>query len=226
METATRRERLRAQTREEAKAAALRQIAAAGPQSLSLNAIGKELGMSGPALYRYFAGRDDLLTELISDGYNDLANAVEAAGAAAAGAEPADRIRALTRAFREWALAQPHRYLLLFGTPVPGYEAPAHTTQAATRTLGAFLEPIAALHPGSRAAVLEGQFEAGLADRDPDHPWSGPVLRLGVTGWTRMHGVVSLEVEGHFTQMGFDPGLLFEAEVESLIAEATGSEAG
>ncbi|BCB81296.1 hypothetical protein Pflav_077060 [Phytohabitans flavus] len=114
----------------------------------------------------------------------------------------------------------------MFGTPVPGYEAPAHTTQAATRTLGAFLEPIAALHPGSRAAVLEGQFEAGLADRDPDHPWSGPVLRLGVTGWTRMHGVVSLEVEGHFTQMGFDPGLLFEAEVESLIAEATGSEAG
>ncbi|MFD0740689.1 TetR-like C-terminal domain-containing protein [Phytohabitans flavus] len=52
------------------------------------------------------------------------------------------------------------------------------------------------------------------------------MLRLGVTGWTRMHGVVSLEVEGHFTQMGFDPGLLFEAEVESLIAEATGSEAG
>jgi AcrR family transcriptional regulator len=221
METASRRERLRAQTREEAKAAALKQIAAAGPHSLSLNAIGKELGMSGPALYRYFAGRDELLTELISDGYHDLADAVEAASEAAAGAEPADRIRALARAFREWALAQPHRYLLLFGTPVPGYAAPAHTIQAATRTLQAFLDPIEALGPGSRVPALEEQFTAGLADRRPDHPWSGPTLRLGVTGWTRMHGVVSLEVEGHFGPMGFDPGLLFEAEIESLIAEAS-----
>jgi len=226
MEAATRRERLRAQTREEAKAAALRQIAEAGPHSLSLNAIGRELGMSGPALYRYFAGRDELLTELISDGYHDLADAVEAAGEAAAGAEPAERIRVLCRAYREWAIAQPHRYLLLFGTPVPGYAAPAHTVEAASRTLGAFLEPIAALRPDSRAAALEEQFAAGLADRDPDHAWSGPALRLGVTGWTRMHGVVSLEVEGHFTLMGFDPGLLFEAEVESLIREASGSEAG
>jgi AcrR family transcriptional regulator len=226
MESASRRERLRAQTCEEAKAAALRQIAAAGPQSLSLNAIAKELGMSGPALYRYFAGRDDLLTELVSDGYNDLADEIEAASEACAHAEPADRIRSLARAYREWALAQPHRYLLLFGTPVPGYEAPAHTVAAATRTLSAFLEPIAALAPGSRAPALEEQFAAGLADRNPEHPWSGPVLRLGVSGWTRMHGVVSLEVEGHFAPMGFDPGLLFEAEVESLIAEATGSQAG
>jgi AcrR family transcriptional regulator len=223
MESATRRERLRAQTRDEAKAAALRQIAAAGPHSLSLNAIGRELGMTGPALYRYFAGRDDLLTELISDGYHDLADAVEAAASASADASPADRIRALARAYREWAVAQPHRYLLLFGTPVPGYAAPAHTIEAATRTLHAFLEPIAALDPGSRAPALEGQFTAGLADRNPEHPWSGPVLRLGVSGWTRMHGVVSLEVEGHFGPMGFDPGLLFEAEVESLIAEATPS---
>ncbi|MFC0526523.1 TetR/AcrR family transcriptional regulator [Phytohabitans kaempferiae] len=226
METASRRERLRAQTREEAKAAALRQIAEAGPQSLSLNAIGRELGMSGPALYRYFAGRDELLTELISDGYNDLADAIEATGKAAEDADPADRIRALARAFREWAVAQPHRYLLLFGTPVPGYAAPAHTIQAATRTLQAFLEPIAALGPDSRAAALEEQLAAGLADRSPDHAWSGPVLRVGVTGWTRMQGVVSLEVEGHFAPMGFDPGLLYEAEIESLIADAQGSEAG
>jgi AcrR family transcriptional regulator len=223
METATRRERLRAQTREEAKAVALKQIAAAGPQSLSLNAIGKELGMSGPALYRYFAGRDDLLTELISDGYHDLADAVEAAGEAAADAEPADRIRVLARAYREWALAQPHRYLLLFGTPVPGYAAPADTIEAATRTLHAFLEPITALAPGSRAPALEDQFVARLADRGSGQPWSGPALRLSVSGWTRIHGVVSLEVEGHFAPMGFDPSLLFEAEIESLIAETAGA---
>jgi AcrR family transcriptional regulator len=221
MESATRRERLRTQTRDEAKAAALRQIAAAGPQSLSLNAIGKELGMTGPALYRYFAGRDELLTELISDGYHDLADAVSAAAAACTGHPPADRIRALARAYRAWALAQPHRYLLLFGTPVPGYAAPPHTIQAATRTLGAFLEPIAELAGSARYLSLEGQLAAGLADRDGNPGWSGQTLRLGVTGWTRMHGVISLEVEGHFTTMGFDPALLFEAEKEELIRSAS-----
>ncbi|GAA4687660.1 TetR/AcrR family transcriptional regulator [Phytohabitans rumicis] len=208
MESATRRERLRAQTREEAKAAALRQIAAAGPQSLSLNAIGKELGMSGPALYRYFSGRDELLTELISDGYHDLADAIEAAAASAAGAPPTDRIRVLGRAYRDWALAQPHRYLLLFGTPVPGYVAPEHTRDAAIRTMSVLLEPIAALAPVSRYPELDAQV-------------AGPVRRLGIVCWTRMHGVVSLEVEGHFTLMGFDPALLFEAEVEELIRLAT-----
>jgi AcrR family transcriptional regulator len=221
MDTATRRERLRAQTRDEAKAAALRQIAAAGPQALSLNAIGKELGMSGPALYRYFAGRDELLTELISDAYHDLADAVEAADKPHAG--PADRIRALARAYRAWALAQPHRYLLLFGTPVPGYQAPPHTVEAATRTLSAFMAPVAELAQGRRGATrLEKQLAAGLAGRPGNPGWTGRALRLGVTGWTRMHGVLSLEVEGQFTLMGFDPALLFEAEIEDLIRSASG----
>lgn len=226
MPGASRRERIRSQTRDEAKAAGLRQIAAAGPQSLSLNAIGKELGMTGPALYRYFANRDELLTALISDAYHDLADAIGEAAATAAGAPAADRIRTLARAYRAWALAQPHRYLLLFGTPVPGYEAPAHTIEAATRTLRAFLDPIEELvaepPPAGGYPELERQLAAGLADRNPDAPWSGVSLRLGVAGWTRMHGVVSLEVEGHFGPMGFDPGLLFQAEVEELIRAASG----
>ncbi|MEH1126529.1 TetR/AcrR family transcriptional regulator [Micromonospora sp. CPCC 206061] len=222
MENATRRERIRAQTRDEAKAAALRQIAAAGPQSLSLNAIGKELGMTGPALYRYFAGRDELLTELISDGYHDLADTVSAAATAVAGKSPAERIRALARAYREWALAQPHRYLLLFGTPVPGYAAPAHTIAAATRSLREFLEPLAELAAVARHPDLENQLATGLADRDGKAGWNGVVLRLGVTGWTRMHGVLSLEVEGHFETMGFNPALLYEAEINDLIESAVG----
>ena len=216
----SRRERLRAQVRDEAKAVALRQIAEAGPQSLSLNAIGKELGMTGPALYRYFAGRDDLLTDLISDAYHDLAEAVTAAGQAAADSPPADRIRALARAYRGWALAQPHRYLLLFGTPVPGYQAPPHTIEAATRTMRAFLEPISELAIDSDYPELERQLADGLAAPNPDAPWPGPSLRLAVAGWARLHGVVSLEVEGHFGPMGFDPGLLFDAEVEELIRAA------
>src|SRR5262245_26431664 len=110
---ATTRERFRAQMRDEIKAIALRQLAEGGPAAISVNAIGKELGVSGPALYRYYAGRDALITELVADAYDDLGEALEGS----------EDVRALARAYRAWAVAQPHRYRLLFGPPFPGYDA-------------------------------------------------------------------------------------------------------
>src|SRR5688572_16275964 len=86
----SRRDRYRAQTREEAKTVALSQLAASGPTGISVNAIAKAMGMTGPALYRYFASRDDLLTELIIDAYGDLAAALHRAIADAEAADPAD----------------------------------------------------------------------------------------------------------------------------------------
>src|SRR5260370_29345123 len=118
------RERYRAQVRGEVKQAALRQLAESGPAGVSVSGIGKELGVSGPALYRYFAGRDELLTELVIDAYQDLAEAL-AAAAGRAGRDPRARFEALARAYRSWALAQPYRYRLLFGPPLPGYDAHA-----------------------------------------------------------------------------------------------------
>ncbi len=105
------RDRYRAQVRDEIKEAALRQLADGGPQAISVNAIARELGVSGPALYRYFATRDELLTELVADAYADLAEALRAAG---------PDLGAVARAYRAWALAQPHRYGLLYGAPRPG----------------------------------------------------------------------------------------------------------
>src|ERR1700722_18859983 len=93
-ETPTMRARYRAQVRQEVKEAALAQLAAAGPAGLSVTAIGKQLGVSGPALYRYFASRDELLTELVADAYDDLAGAC---AAAEAGGGPAGRGRWLSR---------------------------------------------------------------------------------------------------------------------------------
>ena len=75
----TRRERLRAQTLAEIREHALAQLAQGGPEALSLNAIARTMRMSGPALYRYFASREDLLVALVTDSYDDLASAVEAA---------------------------------------------------------------------------------------------------------------------------------------------------
>src|ERR1044072_6910025 len=124
-----RRQQYREQTRQEAKRIALEQLAADGIAGISVNAIGKRMGVTGPALYRYFANRDALLTELISDGYHDMADTLEAA---VAGARPA-RCGAGAAAMRDWPKPAPHRYLLPYGPPVPAYEAPEHTLTAASR---------------------------------------------------------------------------------------------
>ncbi len=219
----SRRARYRAATREEAKDIALRQLAEGGTGAVSLNAIGKEMGVSGPALYRYFASRDALLTELIVDAYGDLAATVEAADVAARQgdeAAPRERLRALSAALRTWALAQPHRYLLLYGTPVPGYVAPAGTVPLARRGLAPILDALAALPSLATAAdprlsTLDAQLAAWARETDQQIP--GSVLRRGMTWWTRLHGLLSLEIEGHFAGMDFDPALLYDAEVDALL---------
>src|ERR1035441_9220625 len=108
-EPPTMRERCRAQVRGEVKQAALRQLAESGPAGLSVSAIGKQLGVSGPALYRYFASRDELLTELVIDAYDDLADALRAAASQPAGLEPRPRPEALARAHRPRAERRPGR---------------------------------------------------------------------------------------------------------------------
>jgi AcrR family transcriptional regulator len=164
------RDRFRAQVRDDVKRVALEQLAASGASGLSINAIAKELGVSGPALYRYFAGRDELLTELIADAYDDLADAL-------AGSEDLD---ALARAYRAWALEQPHRYRLLFGPPLPGYDAHAERLVHAARRSMDVLAPLAG---------------------DPEQ---------AVLAWSELHGFVSLEIGGNFASMGLDADALFE----------------
>ncbi len=217
-----RRARYHAATREEVKAIALRQLAAGGIAALSLNAIGKEMGVTGSALYRYFASRDALLSDLILDAYGDLAATVEDVASPGGHADPDVALRALAAALRAWALAQPHRYLLLYGTPVPGYVAPASATALAGRILAPFLaalaaRPTPAILADPRLSALEAQFAVWARERGLDA--AGSTLRRGVTWWTRMHGLLGLELAGHFGSMGFDPALLYDAEVAALLAE-------
>ncbi|MER6068504.1 TetR/AcrR family transcriptional regulator [Streptomyces sp. NPDC001817] len=204
------RERYRSQVRAEIKAKAWEQIAASGASGLSLNAIAKELGMSGPALYRYFGGRDDLITELVRDAYRSLADALLAAADAGSG------LSGLARAMRRWALEDPQRYFLVYGTPVPGYRAPDDTTTIAREIMAALLDVCAAGEP--RAASPDA-LETHLADHRGwagDHSAPPPVLRRALAFWTRLHGVLSLELAGHFTGMGFDPEVLFTAEADAV----------
>ncbi|MEU9339777.1 TetR/AcrR family transcriptional regulator [Streptomyces sp. NPDC048278] len=206
------RERYRAQVRADIKARAWEQIAKSGASGLSLNAIAKELGMSGPALYRYYGSRDELITELIRDAYRGLADTCRAAADSAAG------IRGLAHALRRWALDDPQRYFLVYGTPVPGYHAPEDITGIAQEIMGALLDVCAAAEPEAPAPVSAG-FTAHLSQHREwagGHPAPPGVLRRALAFWTRVHGVLSLELAGHFTGMGFDPDRLFDAEVAEL----------
>ncbi|MEE1783641.1 TetR/AcrR family transcriptional regulator [Streptomyces sp. SP17BM10] len=206
----TPRERYRAQVRGEVKQHAWEQIASAGASALSLNAIAKQMGMSGPALYRYFASRDDLITELVRDAYRGLADALGAA--VAKGAD----LPGLAHVLRGWALEHPHRYLLIYGTPVPGYHAPDDTTAISGEIMAILLDAWTASAPHAPATA----FDAHLADHrawDGGHPAPPEVLHRALSFWTRLHGVLSLELAGHFTGMGFDPALLYAAELDDLL---------
>jgi len=219
-EPPTMRERYRAQVRDEVKQAALLQLAESGPAGLSISAIGKQLGVSGPALYRYFASRDELLTELVIDAYHDLAHALTDAARHAPGLHPRARLEDIARAYRSWALAQPHRYRLLFGPPLPGYNAHAQrlveAAQASMNVLLGVLRELGDRTGNPPAEPLASQLLALARTYGPDV--DAAIALRAIIIWSRLHGLVSLEIAGNFASMNIDPGHLFEAELVTLTA--------
>jgi AcrR family transcriptional regulator len=157
------RERARAQITREIKEEARRQLAAEGAQRLSLRAVARELGMVSSALYRYFPSRDDLLTALIIDAYDSLGAGAEAAAAARPADDPRRRWRACCQAIRAWAIDHPHEYALIYGSPVPGYQAPQETIASAARVAVVFGGLLAEAWPraASQGAGRPGGLEAG-----------------------------------------------------------------
>ena len=219
-EPPTMRERYRAQVRGEVKQAALSQLAESGPAGLSVSAIGKQLGVSGPALYRYFASRDELLTELVIDAYHDLADALRAAASQPAGLELRPRFEALARAYRSWALAQPHRYRLLYGPPLPGYDAHAQRlVEAAQASMKVLLGVLREAGDPTATPPAEPLASQLLALARTHGPGTDAAMALrAVIIWSRLHGLVSLEIAGNLASMGIDAGQIFEAQLATLTA--------
>jgi AcrR family transcriptional regulator len=222
----TARERARAELTREITEEARRQLADTGATGLSLRAVARELGMVSSALYRYFPSRDDLLTALIIDAYNALGEAAETA-AAAADLSPRRRWLAACHAIRDWALARPHEYALIYGSPVPGYRAPQATIGPASRVPLAFARVLAdavaggALRTGDGPALdgaLSAQagllaaalVESGASDVPPD------ALVRAVIAWAQLYGMISFELFGQFVG-SFEPvDALFDYAVAEL----------
>ncbi len=213
----TARERARAELTREIAEAARRQLATDGAAGLSLRAVARELGMVSSAVYRYFRTRDELLTALIVDGYNAVGAAVEEAEAACPRRDFAARWLAACGAVRDWALAHPHEYALVYGSPVPGYQAPEQTIGPASRValvLGRIISdahgagalappgncppPPAAFAPD--AARLRESVLAGVPDE---------AAALALATWASLFGLVSFELFGQFENVVTDRPAFF-----------------
>jgi AcrR family transcriptional regulator len=228
----TARERVRAELTAEITDAARRQLAEVGAAALSLRAVARDVGMVSSAVYRYFPSRDDLLTGLIIDGYDDLGAAAEAADDPAAA--PAQRWLAVCRAVRAWALAHPHEYALLYGSPVPGYSAPVDTVAAASRVgivLGRILGDAArddALPPAAGAPRDEALVsDDAVAVLGGEHPSIDDAVRVrALLAWSSLYGTISFELFGHFVGSVEDGDRYFDrvmAELAALIGLPTRS---
>jgi AcrR family transcriptional regulator len=230
--SATARERARASLTADIKEEARHQLAAVGAGAMSLRAVARELGMVSSALYRYFPSRDDLLTALIIDAYNAVGEVAETAVRAAGSRPPRARWIAACHAIRGWALAHPHEYALIYGSPVPGYRAPEATIVPAGRVPLALISVLGEVPAGGTAGpfgvgeagaggeaaggegagVLAGQAAAAAAAL-LDGSVRPEVLLSGMLAWTQLFGMISFELFGQFART-FEPAdELFEYSV-------------
>ena len=216
----TARDRARAELTDEIKAVARRHLAEHGSAALSLRAVAREVGMVSSAVYRYFPSRDDLLTALIVDAYDAVGEAAEQALAARRRSGVTGRWVAVSKAIRAWALANPHEYALIYGSPVPGYAAPQDTIDPAARVAVALLQIVVDGVAAGEISVAEtmtvpravradfAQLRAVAAPGVPDAALSRTLL-----AWSQLFGSISLEMFGHLHNVIHDYDAYFELQM-------------
>lgn len=220
----TARERVRAELTREITEVARRQLATEGVGGLSLRAVARDMGMVSSAIYRYFPSRDDLLTALIVDGYNAIGEVAEQADRASPAADYPGRWLAVGQAIRDWALSHPHEYALVYGSPVPGYQAPQQTIGPAARAATVF------------GAIISQAYQAGVLHR-PDGGLAAPdvftadaaglresimpgvpddVIAAAVACWAGLFGLLSFELFGQFENVITDRPAFFAHAMRCL----------
>ncbi len=204
------------------KEAAWQQLAELGASALNLRGIARDLGIAAPSIYNYFPNRDALVTALIMEAYNSLAETQEAVEAA----DPVVRFSTLGRAYRQWAVTYPQRYQLIFGTPIPQYQAPEEATlPAAQRALEPLIGTLQTLWTAGRLRVerlaaptprLEAELEAWSQAAGGVPP---ETLYLALVVWSRVHGLVMLEITHQMSWLFEYPEAVFERELSNLLLQ-------
>jgi AcrR family transcriptional regulator len=205
------------------KETAWKQIAEKGAAALSLRAIARELGITAPAIYNYFPRRDDLVTALIVNAFISLGEAQTDSIQDLPEEDLAALLSTLGLAYRDWAITYPQRYQLIFGTPIPGYEAPADVTvPAAAGSLKPLIETLQAIFAAGRLRV-ERSAEMTSELKSMLEAWSEftgevdvEVLYSALVIWSRVHGLVSMEIGNQMPSFITDPGEIFRREIKTI----------
>ena len=193
------RERRRTEVKAALMSAARIELTRVGAAGLSVRAIAREMDMAPSALFRYISGRDELLTLLIVEAYDDLADHVEARETAVPREDLRGRWRAIARSFREWSVAHPHEYALLYGSPVPDFHADAEDTNRAGQRVTDLLAALGRNAPPSLAplALPEQPDLSEFAGASGAEGLDNNLVTRGITAWTALLGAVSAEVFEH-----------------------------
>ncbi|RFS84910.1 TetR/AcrR family transcriptional regulator [Actinomadura spongiicola] len=217
----SRRDRLRAATVREISETARRILVEQGPEAVTLRAIAREMGMTAPALYRYFDSHGELLRHVVGDIFTELTGELHDAIHQVTPGDMSGKFLAVSRQFRRWALSHPREYGLLFGAPVRGRatdQERADFAEECARRFGwtfmnLFLElwrkkpfPIPAddeIDPVLRPQLRRYRDEIGV-----ELPLG--VIQQFLKCWIRLQGGVSLEAFGHLDFSLDDAEPMFE----------------
>jgi AcrR family transcriptional regulator len=222
----SRRERIFDSTRDEIKAIARRQMAEQGAVNISLRAIARDMGMTAPALYRYYANYDELITALIVDAFRSLGDALEDASQSRPASDYVGRFLATALEYRSWALAHREEWGLIFGNPIPGYEAPGEITiPVVRRAFMPLLEIVqSAWHadqivPPIDLPPLSSHMQQQLAALAHGMGYDVPIHALHTTllAWSHGHGLVMLELYNHIPYLEGSVEEMYRIEIMSLL---------
>src|SRR5262245_3050904 len=202
---------------------AWKQIAEYGSPALSLRAIARELKITAPAIYNYFSDRDALVTALIIDAFTSFGDSQLQARDSFPVDDLGERFKAIGLAYRNWAHAYPQRYQLIFGTPIPGYEAPAEKVfPSSARSISALFSVVESFRAAGKLTVdsvptikdeYKIHYEMWKAHVGDVHPLS---LFVALVIWARVHGIVSLEIQGNLPPFGKKGDALYLFELDSV----------
>jgi len=173
------------------------------------------MGITAPALYRYYPALDSLVLELCTDLYTELRLACEAARDRVPPDDLIKRLQEMAREFRRWVLSHPPEAALMFGPPLPGVER--YSDQCSElRDAGAcfgqiFIDPLLRLYADGRLPLMK--LDQTLREH-ADLP--APVAAFFLSAWTRIYGVIMSEAFGHLSWAVADGTLLFEAELQAM----------